>query len=170
LCADGRGAKVNQRLTLAKAQRVGGEQIMKPEATMKRGKRILVVDDEAAVRETLKVVLEMDGHIVTEAVNGRDACLIFAPQDFDLIITDYNMPEMKGDELARTIKCLVPGQRIIMLTAHAAEACSGENPVDAVLEKPFTLTALRQMIAALPVAGAGAAATQPGQRVDAGHS
>jgi len=130
----------------------------------------LVVDDEAAVRETLKVVLELDGHTVVEAVDGRDACLTFAPGDFDLVITDYNMPEMKGDELAKTIKCLVPTQRILMLTAHAAEACSGENPVDAVLEKPFSLTALRQMIAAMPAAGPAAAVVQPVQKVDAGHS
>jgi CheY-like chemotaxis protein len=111
------------------------------------GKRILVVDDEQAVRDTLRVVLRFEGHTVVEAANGREACLIFAPGDFDLVITDYNMPEMKGDELARTIKCLVPSQPILMLTAHAAEVCRTENPVDAVLEKPFTLAALRQMIA-----------------------
>ncbi len=137
---------------------------------MKIGKRILVVDDESAVRETLKVVLEMDGHHVTEPANGREACLIFTPGDFDLVITDYNMPEMKGDELARTIKCLVPSQRILMLTAHAAEACNGENPVDAVLEKPFTLTALRQMIAAMPGPELKAPALESANRVDARHS
>lgn len=114
------------------------------------GKRILVVDDERAVRETLRVVLRFEGHTVVEAANGKEACLLYTPGDFDLVITDYNMPEMKGDELARTIKCLVPSQPILMLTAHAAEACGQENPVDAVLEKPFSLGALRQMIAMLP--------------------
>lgn len=114
------------------------------------GKRILVVDDERAVRETLRVVLRFEGHSVVEAANGREACLLYTPGDFDLVITDYNMPEMKGDELARTIKCLVPSQPILMLTAHAAEVCGQENPVDAVLEKPFSLAALRQMIAMLP--------------------
>ena len=106
-----------------------------------------MVDDEQAVRDTLRVVLHFEGHTVVEAANGREACLIFAPGDFDLVITDYNMPGMKGDELARTIKCLVPSQHILMLTAHAAELCHTENPVDAILEKPFTLAALRQMIA-----------------------
>jgi len=122
-----------------------------------RGKRILVVDDERAVRETLRVVLRFEGHTVVEAANGREACLLYCPGDFDLVITDYNMPEMKGDELARTIKCLVPSQPILMLTAHAAEVCGHENPVDAVLEKPFSLAALRQMISVLPKTGEPAA-------------
>jgi two-component system nitrogen regulation response regulator NtrX len=80
------------------------------------GKRILVVDDEQAVRDTLRVVLHFEGHTVVEAANGREACLIFTPGDFDLVIT-------------------------------AAELCRTENPGDAILEKPFTLAALRQMIA-----------------------
>ena len=127
----------------------GGDVIVNTQGT-DSGKRILVVDDERAVRETLRVVLRFEGHTVVEAANGKEACLLYTPGDFDLVITDYNMPEMKGDELARTIKCLVPSQPILMLTAHAAEVCGKENPVDAVLEKPFSLAALRQMITMLP--------------------
>lgn len=111
-------------------------------------KRILVVEDEKGVRETLKMILRLDGHSVAEAANGREACLLFAPGDFDLVITDYAMPEMKGDELARTIKCLVPSQPILMLTAFPGQV-EGENPVDAILEKPFELATLRAKIASL---------------------
>jgi hypothetical protein len=53
------------------------------------------------------------------------------------------MPLMKGDELARTIKCLVPSQRILMITG-VPEKLSAENPVDAVMLKPVTLEELRQ--------------------------
>ncbi len=112
-------------------------------------KRILVVDDEQAIRETLRLLLRFDGHTVTEAADGHEACMIYAPKDFDLVITDYLMPEMNGDELARTIKTLVPTQPVLMLTAQPRIACTPENPVDAVLEKPFTLLALRQMLKAL---------------------
>jgi CheY-like chemotaxis protein len=113
------------------------------------GKRILVVDDEPGVRQVLNVLLRGDGHTVVEACNGREACLRFTPGDFDLIITDYSMPEMNGDELARTIKCLVPSQPILMLTAYGGEVRREGNPVDGVLEKPFAVGALRQLIARL---------------------
>ncbi len=109
-------------------------------------RRILIVDDEPTIRETLRLLLRFDGHLVTEAADGRQACLTYAPGDFDLVITDHTMPEMNGDELARTIKCLVPSQPMLMLTAQAGKVCSPDNPVDAVLEKPFTLSALRQML------------------------
>jgi CheY-like chemotaxis protein len=113
------------------------------------GKRILLVEDEVGVRETLKLVLRLDGHSIVEVSNGREACLAYAPGDFDLVITDYSMPGMKGDELARTLKCLVPSQRILMLTAYSGEVNGSENPVDSVLEKPFAIADLREKIDAL---------------------
>jgi CheY-like chemotaxis protein len=132
---------------------------MQPDKTPPQ--RILIVDDEPTIRETLKLLLRFDGHSVTEAANGREACLAFTPGDFDLVITDHTMPEMNGDELARTIKCLVPSQPMLMLTAHAGKVCSADNPVDAVLEKPFTLSALRQMLKLLCGAQSRKAAAVP---------
>jgi CheY-like chemotaxis protein len=114
-----------------------------------QGKRILVVDDEPAVREVLGLLLRFDGHKVVEAASGREACLLFAPGDFDLVITDFSMPGMSGDELARTIKGLVPSQPILMVTAYAQKLCGLDNPVDAILEKPFNVAALRKMVAML---------------------
>lgn len=125
------------------------------------GKRILVVEDEPGVRETLKMLLQLDGHKVVTARDGMEACHRYTPGDFDLVITDYSMPEMKGDELARTIKCLVPSQPILMLTAYAAELSNADNPVDAVLEKPFTIEALRRMIGLLSHSNQPAAVVQP---------
>src|ERR1035441_2188381 len=85
------------------------------------GKRILLADDQQEVREMTKLMLGMDEHIVTEAVNGREALELFAPGRFDLVITDYLMPVMKGDELARNIKRLAPTEPILMITGSAAE-------------------------------------------------
>jgi two-component system response regulator MprA len=131
-----------------------------------KGKRILVVDDEPAVREVLSVLLRADGHTVELAKNGREACLRFAPGDFDLVITDYAMPEMNGDEMARAMKGLVPSQPILMLTAYAGEVCGAQNPVDGVLEKPFAVAALRQMIRMLlrlDIEASGVAAGRAGR-------
>ena len=113
------------------------------------GKRILLVDDDPEARQVLKLLLLVNQHSVTEAPNGKQACLLYAPGEFDLIITDYKMPEMMGDELARTIKCIVPSQRIIMITGVPWALGGPNNPVDAVLIKPVTLDELRLYMVAV---------------------
>ena len=96
-----------------------------------------------------KLMLGMDEHIVTEAVNGREALELFAPDRFDLVITDYLMPVMRGDELARNIKRLAPTEPILMITGSAAELGGIQMSVDAVLNKPFRFEELRQAVAQL---------------------
>lgn len=108
-----------------------------------------MVDDDPDARHVISCLLSIDQHVVTEAANGKEACQMYTPGDFDLIITDYDMPEMKGDELARTIKCLVPSQRVIMITGLPWTLAGPENPVDAVLIKPVSLTEMRQYISAV---------------------
>jgi CheY-like chemotaxis protein len=121
-----------------------------------KAKRILLVDDDPRVRQTLKLLLRLEGYTVTEAANGKEACHRFAPGDFDLVITDYSMPEMDGSELARTLKCLVPSQPIMMVTAHAEQAWRDDNPVDVILDKPFAIDDLRRSIARLLLEGSDA--------------
>jgi two-component system, cell cycle sensor histidine kinase and response regulator CckA len=109
-------------------------------------KRILLVDDEQTVRQTIKLLLQMDQHAVTEAKDGREALDLYKPESFDLVITDFSMPRMQGNELAVRIKQLAPAQPIVMITAYAARLGTAENPVDAVLSKPFGFQELRQAI------------------------
>ena len=94
-----------------------------------------------------KLMLGMDGHIVTEAVNGQEALDLFAQERFDLVITDYLMPLMKGDELARNIKQLAPDEPVLMITGSTSELGSIQTSVDAVLNKPFSFEELRQAVA-----------------------
>ena len=96
-----------------------------------------------------KLMLAMDGHIVTEAVNGQEALNLFAQERFDLVITDYLMPLMKGDELARNIKKLAPAEPILMITGSAAEFGGVQASADAILNKPFGLEELRRAVAQL---------------------
>ena len=112
-------------------------------------KRILVADDEPAVREAIRLLLRVDEHLVTAVANGREALELFARDRFDLVITDLEMPQMKGNELATIIKGLVPEQPILMITAYAEKLGGAENPVDALLNKPFTFADLRAAIGRL---------------------
>jgi CheY-like chemotaxis protein len=113
-------------------------------------RQILVVDDEPAVRDAIKMMLKFDGHEVQTANGSKEALSLLEKGKFDLIITDYSMSGMKGDELAAVIKQRLPHQPIIMITAYAEMLKSSSNPlpgVDFIISKPFSLAELREAIA-----------------------
>jgi Response regulator containing CheY-like receiver, AAA-type ATPase, and DNA-binding domains len=113
-------------------------------------KRILVVDDEPFVCDAVRMMLTFDGHEVRTANSGKDALSILRGEQFDLVITDFAMPAMKGDELATRIKSEFPRQPVIMITAYAEMLQSSGNPlpgVDRLISKPFLLDDLREAIA-----------------------
>jgi len=113
-------------------------------------RRILVVDDEPFVCDAVKMMLSFDGHVVETASNGKEALALFDKGKFDLVITDFAMPNMKGDELAAAIKARAPKQPVVMITAYAEMLQSSGNPltgVDFVISKPFLLENLREAIA-----------------------
>lgn len=112
-------------------------------------KHILVVDDEPGVREALRLMLGVDHHTVVEAKNGAEALDLFLKDRFDLVMTDFEMPVMKGCELAVQIKRLVPSQPILMITAYWKGLGELQNPVDGVLTKPFSLADIRRAMARL---------------------
>jgi CheY-like chemotaxis protein len=120
-------------------------------------RRILVVDDEPFVCDAVRMMLAFDGHDVKTATNGKEALEILDKQSFDLIITDYAMPSMKGDELAAAIKQRSPEQPVVMITAYAEMLQSSGNPlkgVDWIISKPFLLENLREAIAKVTPAAA----------------
>jgi CheY-like chemotaxis protein len=110
------------------------------------GKRILLVEDERSVRDTLKELLNYDEHTVVEANNGAEALSLFAKNQYDLVLTDCVMPFVRGAELAARIKHLAPEQPILMITGYDMKP-GRLNPVDAVLQKPFDLEGLRTAMA-----------------------
>jgi two-component system OmpR family response regulator len=112
--------------------------------------QILVVDDEPTVCKAIQMMLKYYGHEVQTAGDGAAALAVFEAGQFDLVITDYLMPEMKGDQLVTLMKGRRPGQRIIMVTAFAEDFLTLGKPtggVDYVLNKPFSLEELRVAIA-----------------------
>ena len=108
------------------------------------GCRILVVDDEAMVCESIRMLLAYDGHRVETAGSGEEALKRFDGGNFDLVFTDFCMPGMKGDELAANIKNRAPDKPVILLTAFPP---SYRVPaIDLVITKPFYLSTLREAI------------------------
>lgn len=108
-------------------------------------KRILAVDDEPFVCEALKMMLMHDGHQVEIVSSGHDALARFDPARFDLVVTDYAMPGMKGDQLAQSIKNRSPQTPIILLTAFPPE--TQLQCFDLVITKPLSFEDLRNALA-----------------------
>jgi two-component system, cell cycle response regulator CpdR len=113
------------------------------------GRRILVVDDEPLVCDSITRILALDQHDVRTAASGQEALAIFQTAKFDVVIIDYQMPDIKGDKLAAAIRALVPQQSIIMITAYGERLrLAGDFPlaVDMVMSKPFAIEELREAV------------------------
>lgn len=108
------------------------------------GCRILVVDDEALICESIRLLLAYDGHRVETAGSGEEALRRFEAGEFDLVFTDFAMPGMKGDELAAAIKNRAPDKPVILLTAFPP--AYKVAAIDLVITKPFYLSTLRDGI------------------------
>ena len=108
--------------------------------------RILVVDDEPAVGDTVKMLLRIDGHEVETTNSSQEALGLFESGRFDLIFTDFAMPGMNGHQLAAAIKAGAPKQPIVMVTGHAGTLLPSPD-VDFVVGKPFQLEDLGEAIA-----------------------
>jgi signal transduction histidine kinase len=112
--------------------------------------RILLVDDHEVVRETTAEMLRDLGHAVDLASDGPAMLRKFAqdPDAYDLIITDYAMPKMSGEEMLRRAEDIRAGVPSIIISGYAAEerlpgALAGHD----ILYKPFTVSDLKRRIA-----------------------
>jgi PAS domain S-box-containing protein len=105
--------------------------------------RILVVDDEEPVRETLAEMLVAVHHRVELAGSGQEAVEKMRRGQFDFVFTDLAMPEMDGWETARLIRKNWPGVRIVLVTGYGPTTTpptGEEDLVDAIIGKPFDFT------------------------------
>src|SRR6185436_11980772 len=102
--------------------------------------KILVVDDEEPVRETLAEMLIAVNHRVELAGSGQEAVEKLRRGSFDFVFTDLAMPEMDGWETARLIRKDWPGLKIVLVTGYGPATTpplGEENLVDAIIGKPF---------------------------------
>lgn len=112
-------------------------------------RRVLVVDDDPAICDSISGLLLLDQYEVETATSSQQALDVFQRTKFDLVIVDYEMPVMKGDKLAGAIKTLAPQQLIIMMTGYGESLrFAGSFPlaVDLVISKPFTSEEFREAV------------------------
>ncbi|MEX0582118.1 MAG: response regulator [Sneathiella sp.] len=132
--------------------------------------RILVAEDEAALREFISRALTHHGHEVVAVADGGEA--LFRLQNsapFDLLLTDIVMPVMDGIALALKVTKEFPDIRVLMMTGYAAErqrAYNLEMLIHDVIAKPFTLDEICEKVAKALVCDRGA--LKPSTTLDEG--
>lgn len=106
--------------------------------------RILIVDDCNETVETLKRALRLKGHEIIGVLSAEEALVILTTDkdSFDVVLTDYCMPEMNGVQLLQRIRKTDACLPVVMMTAYNNEALSSEalkNRCNAVIEKPLNI-------------------------------
>jgi CheY-like chemotaxis protein len=113
--------------------------------------RLLVAEDDEAVRSFLEKAFELDGHEVLTAEDGAMALEVLADEngEFDLLLTDIQMPVMDGIALALSTVRDYPGLPVLLMTGYAnqRERAHGlESLVEDVIMKPFSLADIREAV------------------------
>ncbi len=114
--------------------------------------QVLLVDDSKMARRMISRTLEKLGiGEITEAENGREAVPLLQSQHFDLVVTDYNMPEMDGHELLKFIRQMSnqPDVPVMMVTTEGDESklqAIQHEGVSAIMDKPFQVQEVRSMM------------------------
>jgi len=110
---------------------------------------ILVVDDDADCLQVVLQACNMSGAVIQSASNGEDALRLLQEDTISLLLTDLEMPDMNGFQLASEAKALRPDLRIVMMTGNLPpekEHLIAEAGIEGILEKPFTVTKLKKVL------------------------
>ena len=117
--------------------------------------RILIIDDDAAVRRIMRRVVERMGHTVEEAADGAMGLSLFRQGKFDLVVTDLFMPEKEGIETIMEIREESPGVKILAVSGGMTLDRMGPLEdaevlgADASLPKPFAIQDLTSAVQTL---------------------
>ena len=109
-------------------------------------KRILIADDEEAVRLLLVEALKANEYEIDLAENGLEAIGKIDRKPYDLVISDYMMPEMDGLELVRRIRATYPSTPVLVVTGHGPVNELLKIGATACLQKPFDVSELRNKV------------------------
>ena len=115
---------------------------------------VLVVEDSVVLGEVLRVNLEQEGFHVALAADGKEAIELFSQGSFDLVVTDYEMPILNGEQVCEQLRNnFLSDIPIIMCTAKGMELnlqkLAEKYDVKALLQKPFSVSELADLIRGL---------------------
>ncbi len=110
--------------------------------------RILVIDDEEMVRETLRLTLELDGYEVVEAADGEEGVRLYREAPTDLVITDIKMPQKGGLEVIQGLKEDFPDVKVIAITGYEQENLTLAEELGAVhtFVKPLIIAEFLEVV------------------------
>ncbi len=114
--------------------------------------RVLVIDDNASVRELLEDILTEIGHNVTSAASGAEGVAQFRQNRFDIVFTDLAMPGMTGWQVAEAVKETSPQTPVILTTGWKVQIGRQKlqkSTIDRILSKPFKVDSILQAIHAV---------------------
>ncbi len=150
----GRGTRIELWLPSADGEAPLGEEVS---STARGIGRVLLVDDALDVLSVTAELLEKAGFVVTQARNGEEALHLLGTRKFDILVTDYMMPDISGNDLIRRGCELFPDLLAVILTGYEeSEIIGGLPPNVSLVRKPVAGRALTQH-----VLGVLNAATEP---------
>ena len=112
--------------------------------------KVLIVDDERSIRNTLRTFLHEAGHDVETTADVQSAMQLLESGDFEVVVSDIDMPQVSGFELLRSIRAVSPRMPVILMTATPTDewdAASATSGVTTCLIKPFSKEAILQAVA-----------------------
>jgi len=112
-------------------------------------KKVLIVDDEDLVRNYVRRALASRGWEISEAANGAAALLLVGQENFDAVICDLKMPDMRGEEVIKRIRALLPAMKIIAITGSVSNITTPIVPgveLEGFLIKPFGIDEIRDLL------------------------
>ena len=112
-------------------------------------KKILIVDDEDLVRNYVRRALSSRGWEISEANNGAAALALLDGKDFDAVICDLKMPDMRGEEVIKKVRTLRPAMKIIAITGSVSNITTPIVPgveLEGFLIKPFGIDEIRDLL------------------------
>jgi CheY-like chemotaxis protein len=117
-----------------------------------KGKTILLIDDEPMVTDVCEMMLKRLGHQVLAAHSGSEGIKIYESHKtrIDLIISDFNMPGMNGQEVVDTLRMMDPAVSVLLSSGGldaAAEEAALSSGFDGLLKKPYSMKTLSNKIA-----------------------